>query len=102
MDKRELRSKIEDIIENYVSSELTGVFNAAAEIADKLTNYSEWAPVSPGVFIIDVTGRIYMDGHHVGWMRREAGPTLLQVMARNMGASLPAVLDDFKKVEGVL
>lgn len=50
-------------------------------------------------FTIDSSGRLWMDGHHIGWLRKEAGTSVLRDTADKLGTALPSLIEDFKPME---
>lgn len=50
-------------------------------------------------FTIDSTGRLYLDGQHIGWLRKECGSSTLLDVANKLGTPVPPLIEDFKTLE---
>lgn len=48
--------------------------------------------------LVDAMGRIYVDGFHVGWVKRDAGLVELNLLCEVLGCELP-LRDAMLKVE---
>lgn len=92
------KKQVSDFLSRHAESvDISGYIVGPEEITSFFNDHFLGAHVDGSGFVVDLYGRLFMDGTHIGWLRREAGRETLENVSSKLGIQLPSLLDDFLK-----